>query len=138
MRESLYSRVKAIRALNTTTIATNTATNGIAVGLDQTGADFRVATLVVLAGTITDGTYAVKVQESADGSTSWTDVPSDRVQGGGSVTLSHAVLETGVIPDPSNKPFLRGVITSTATTTGGSLSAIFLLGSPSSAPVVRP
>jgi hypothetical protein len=138
MRETLYNSVKVVRALNATAVATNTATNGAAVDLDQSGADYRVATAVVLVGAYTDGTYAPKVQESPDGTTAWTDVPADRIQGGANLTAANTHTEIGVVPDPGNKRFLRVVVTSTVVTTGANIAALFLLGSPSSRPVVRP
>lgn len=137
MRESIYNRVKAVHALNLTAIATNANTDGVAVGLDQSGADYRVASVVAYAGTVTDGSYAVTVQESANGTTGWTDVPSDRLQGSGTLTASNTVAEVGVIPDPGTAPFLRVRIVSTDTTTGGSVGALFLLGSSGRSPVAR-
>jgi hypothetical protein len=138
VRETLYNSVKVVRALNATAVATNTATNGAAVDLDQTGADYRIATAVVFLGAWTDGAFAPKVQESADGSTGWTDVPAARVQGGASLGAAQAITEIGVIPDPGSARFIRVVVTSTGVTTGANVAALFLLGSPSSRPVVRP
>lgn len=141
MRETLYSRVKAVSAVPLTAITTNGATNGTAVGLDQNGQDFRVASVVVVTGTLTDGSYAVKVQESADGTSGWADVPASRINGPlPTLTLTddNAVREFGVVTDPGNASFLRVVVTASGVTTGGSVAALFLLGSPSSYPVVRP
>lgn len=137
MRESVYSRVKAVRAVNVTAVTANGNTDGVAVGLDQSGADFRVASVVALAGTVTDGTYTVVPQESADGSTGWTNVPAARLQGSAVLTASNGVAEVGVIPDPGVASFLRVRITAASVTTGGSVSAVLLLGSPGSTPVVR-
>lgn len=138
MRETLYASVKAVRALNATAIATNTATNGTAVDLDQTGQDFRIATAVILTGAWTDGTFTPKVQESPDGTTAWTDVPADRIQGGAALGSANALTEIGVVPDPGSKRFLRVVVTSTGVTAGANVAAIFLLGSSSYRPVTRP
>lgn len=137
MRESIYSRVRAVRALNTTAVSANGNTDGVSIGLDQTGADFRAASVVALAGAITDGTYTVVPQESANGSTGWTDVPAERLQGTGVLDAANEVAEVGVIPDPGAAPFLRVRIVATSVTTGGSVSAVVLLGSPSSTPVAR-
>lgn len=137
MRESIYSKVKVVRALNTATIATNTNTDGVAVGLDQSGADYRVATAVVYAGALTDGSYAAVVQESANGTSGWTDVPAARLQGAATVSAANGVAEVGVIPDPSTAPFLRIRVVSTGTTTGGSIGALLLLGSPGNTPIAR-
>lgn len=140
MRESLYSRIRVVPTIPITSITANGATNGSAVDLDQTGQDFRVAALVVVTGTITDGTHTVVVQESADGSTGWTDVPASRLQGSAiapTSSESDTVYELGVVPNPGTARFLRAVCTSASVTTGGTLSAFFLLGSPSAYPVVR-
>lgn len=138
MRDTLYSRARALRALNHSAISTNTSTNGTAVDLDQTGQDFRVAMLIAAMGAWTDGTYTFVVQESADGSTGWTNVPSDRLQGTAALGAANAVGEIGVIPDPQNARFLRCQVVSTGVTTGAAMQAVWLLGSPSALPVRRP
>lgn len=140
MRWTVYNHVKAVVSLNVAAITTNTTTNGTAVDLDQTGQDFRVATLVAVSGTLTDGTYAFKVQESADGSTGWTDIPAARLQGSNPSIASsedNVVKEVGVVPEPGTARFLRAVCTSTSVTTGGTVGAILLLGGASRAPVTH-
>lgn len=140
MRWTVYNNVKAVPSLNVQAIASSTTTNGTAVDLDQTGQDFRVATLVVVSGTLTDGTYAFKVQESANGTSGWTDVPAERLQGSNpslAATDDNEVHEVGVIPDPGNARFLRAVCTSASVTTGGTVGAFFLLAGGNSTPVVR-
>lgn len=131
MRRTLYTHVKAVPSLNVQAIGTSTTTNGSSVDLDQTGQDFRVATLVAISGALTDGTYAFKVQESANGTSGWTDVPADRIQGSNpslAATDDNEVHEVGIIPDPGAARFLRAVCTSTGVTTGGTVGALFLLG----------
>lgn len=138
MRRTVYSSVKAVRAVNTTSVVANGSTDGAAIGLDQSGADFRVVTFVLMLGDVTDGTYTAVPQESADGSTGWTNVPASRLQGSAALTTDHAVGEVGVIPDPSVAQFVRLRVTATAVTSGGPVSAVALLGEPSGYPVVRP
>lgn len=139
MRRTIYNSVRALPSLPVASRTANAAVNGTAVGLDQSGQDFRVAMLVVLAGTIADGSSALTVQESADGSTGWTDVPAGRLQGA-NITVGAAdddvVREQGVIVDPL-KPFLRAVATQSGAVTGGTLGALFLLAEPSRLPVSR-
>lgn len=137
MRETVYNQVRAVHAMNVTAISTDASTDGVSVGLDQSGQDFRVATAVAYCTAYTDGEYAVVPQESANGSTGWTDVPPARVQGSGVLAAANAVAEVGVIPDPATAPFLRVRIASTDTDVGASVGALFLLGSPSSTPVAR-
>lgn len=135
MRESLYGKIKAVRAVNATAVSANGNTDGAAVGLDQSGADFRTAMVVLSAGTLTDGTYTAVPQESATGSSGWTDVPAERLQGSATVSASNGVAAMGVIPDPAKAPFLRIRVTATSVTTGGTVSAILLLGSPGQTPI---
>jgi hypothetical protein len=137
MRDTLYNKVKALQALNVTAISTDTNTDGVSIGLDQSGRDYRVAMVVAQAGSITDGSYAVVPQESPNGSDSWTDVPAARLQGSGTLSASNTVAEVGVVPDPAVAPYLRVRITSTDTDTGGSVGAVMLLGSPGQTPIVR-
>ena len=137
VRESLYNRVKAVHALNVTAIATDANTDGTSVGLDQSGRDYRSAMVVGYCSAYTDGSYAVVVQESPSGSDAWTDVPAARLQGSGSLSAANGVVEIGVIPSPAVAPFLRVRITSTETTTGASVGALILLGSPSFTPIAR-
>jgi hypothetical protein len=137
MRESIYSRVLAVRAVDTTTIDGEGDTDGASVGLNQGGADFRVACVVLMAHDVTDGTYTATVQESADGATGWTDVPAARLEGAASVSAANEVAQVGVVPDPAASPFLRARVTASDITTGGTVSAVLLLGSPSALPVTH-
>lgn len=137
MRETLYGRIKAVRALIHSAITTNTNTDGVSVNLDQSGADFRTATLVGAGGAWTDGVYTLTPQESPDGST-WTNIPAARLQGSGVINAANQVVEIGVTPDPGTYPFLRVRVVSTGVTAGAAMQALWLLGSPSSFPVVRP
>lgn len=138
MRESIYNGVKAVAAVPLTAIAANGATNGTTVDLTQVDFNFRSVELIVMTGTLTDGTYTVTVQESANGTTGWTNIPATRLQGtltAITATQDNAIVEIGVIPDPGNARFLRAVVTAAAVTTGGTVSAIFLLASGSRTPV---
>lgn len=136
MRRSLYNSVKAVHALNVTAISTDANTDGVSVGLDQAGADFKVATAVAYCTAYTDGEFAVVPQESATGSDGWTDVPADRLQGSGVLSAANGVAEVGIIPVGS-APFLRVRIVSTETDAGASVGALLLLGSPGYTPVAR-
>lgn len=132
MRETLFAKVKAIQALNAATISTNTTTDGTSVGLAQSGKNYRSVMFVAECTARTDGTFTLTPQESANGSTGWTDVPAERLQGApAALTVANTVAEIGVIPDPGTSPFLRLRITSTLVTSGGSVTAVVLLGSPS-------
>ena len=138
MRESLYHNVRVRPSLFATVEADGTV-NGSAVAVNYNKQQFRTVLLVVTSGTLTDGTFAVTVQESANGSTGWTDVPAERLEGS-LPTLeadqNNLSKEIGVIPDAA-KGFLRAVVTAADITDGGSLNAVFILGSPNYTPVER-
>lgn len=142
MKETIYNRVKVVPCVNTAAITTVTTTSGTAIDLDQTGQDFRSVSVLVVAGAITDGSYAVAVQESANGTTGWTNIPPERLLGSIPTITNvddNKVYELGVLPDPGNAQFLRVTITSSgAITTGGTFTALLLLGQGNRTPVNRP
>lgn len=133
---SLYTESLSRMALQSAA-RTNGTSNGTSVDLGVFGNDFRSALFVVTTATITDGTHAVTVQESADAS-SWVAVPADRVQGTlpsiGSAD-DNVVFEFGVIAGTAQ--YLRVVATTTGSTTGGVFSAVAVLSEGSNNPVAR-
>jgi hypothetical protein len=137
MREPVYTRVKTLRAINHTSVVANGDTDGTAIGLDQSGVDFRSVMFVAMLGTRTDGTYTAVPQESANGTTGWVNVPAERLLGSAALATANGVGEVGVIPDPYNFPFVRLRVTAATVTTGAIVSAVALLGEPSGYPVWR-
>lgn len=140
MRVSLYNVLRVRLVMPIALRTGNAVTNSTACGLNFNTQRFRTVMLVFLTGTITDGSLALTVEESADGTTGWTAIPAARFEGAVTavaLTDDDKVYEYGVIPD-SSKPFLRAVATQTTATTGGTFGAAFILGSPDSTPVVRP
>lgn len=131
MRDTLYAKVKAVQALNSTAISSNTNTDGTAVGLDQSGQNYKSVMFVATCTARTDGTFTLVPQESATSGGTYTNVPAARLQGSGALTAANTVAEIGVIPDPGNFPFVRLRITSTSVTSGGTVTGCVLLGSPS-------
>lgn len=134
MRDTIYSRVLGVLAVNSTAVVANGNTDGASIDLDQSGQDFRSIMFVAQMGARTDGTYTLVPQESPTGSV-WTDVPAARKQGTGALVLANTIAQVGVIPDPINYPVLRLRITATVVTTGGTVSAIALVGEGSHNPV---
>lgn len=127
----MHHDVEQEKALSITSISTNTTTNGDTI--DMQG--YKSIEFVLLSGTIADGSYAVTVQEGdlADGS-DMANVASDLVLG----SADFAAADDNVakrIGSLGKKRYQRITITSTSVTTGGTLSAIAVLGFPSSAPV---
>lgn len=112
--------IKTESALDTTSISTNTDTNGN--DIDLTG-DAHGLTIIVQSGSITDGDYSFTVQESTDGGSSWSDVSSDQIVG--SIpdldsTNANEVNEVGYIGSADD---VRLQVTSTNVSTGGDFTA---------------
>ncbi|MFB7421588.1 hypothetical protein ACFC1L_44385, partial [Streptomyces sp. NPDC056210] len=131
-----------VRAKATLAIAARTATaNGTTVDRALSGASgtnewFSTAMLVVHTGAITDGTHAITVEVSDNG-TDWAAAPAAHIQGSlPSVGSSNddALYEVGYI-GPSR--YLRAVTTVAGATTGGVYGATILLGFPSVLPISR-
>lgn len=101
-------------------ISTNTNTDGSAVDM----ADFELGVMFLMAVTAyTDGDYELVIQESADGSTGWTDVAAASLIGA-TVTLSAATAGGAVMGKQgafSTKRYLRARVTSTSVTTGATM-----------------
>lgn len=92
-------------------IATATTTNGSAV--DLLGAEGPIHALALNGATdytSLDETYTVKIQESADGSTNWTDIS------GASGTITAASTVTFISTGLRSKRYVRAVITTVGTT----------------------
>lgn len=134
---NLHTQTLAVSALASAALV-NGANNGVTVDLGAFGNDFRDVLFIVQSGTVTDGSHAVTVQESADGSSNWTAVPASRILG---------TLPTIVAAD-DNKLFQLGaragtaryvrlLVTTSAATTGGVISAVAVLGAGSNNPVAR-
>lgn len=115
--------------------ALKTTTNGSAVDTVQSGG-MQDVVLIVDAGTVTDGTHAITVQESADGSTGWTNVAAGNLTGTlPSLTSSADEAVTMVAVRPT-KRYVRAVSTVTGSpATGGVYGAAFILGGPRFKPV---
>lgn len=100
-------------------IATNTTTNG--TGVDLQG--FQSCEFVIVSGTLTDGSYAINVQESDDNAT-FTDAPASAILGGEptfAATDDNVVKSVGYV---GGKRYARIQIVSTGVTTGGTLAAV--------------
>lgn len=130
MRDSMYDDTAA-RLTLATALRTNGTVNGTAVDTVGTGNYFRSAMLLVVGGTITDGTHTVALQDSDDGST-FTAVPADQVQGSLVAVTANSVQRLAYL---GAKRYLRAVVVTSGATTGGTTSAVILLAQGSGAPV---
>lgn len=137
MRDTLYTKTLVRQALPSAALDADAAVNGTTVDLGIYGNDFRTVLFVVQTATVTDGTHVFTLEESANNS-DWTAVPADRVQGSlPSVVAANddAVFQFGYIP--AGVQYVRCVVTSASTTTGGVIGAVAILSGASSSPVAR-
>ena len=137
MRDTLYNKTLTRVALPAATRTANAAVNGTSVDLGVFGNDFRTVMFVVQTGTVTDGSWVFTLQESYDNS-AWTAVPATRVQGSLPTVVAandDTVLEFGYVP--SDRQYVRVVVTSTGSTTGAAIGAVALCSEASSVPVAR-
>jgi hypothetical protein len=132
---TLADQATAVKALATTTVTT-VAVTGVAVDLGLNNNNFRDVLFVVNSGALTDGTYAVMVQECATSGGSYTAVDSSRVIG----TLpAFASTDDGVWKQFGVRPtqrYVQVVITPTAATSGGPFTVTAVLGNGSFGPPV--
>lgn len=128
MRTGLYHTTKHVLGMASASISSNTTTHaGASVDKQQTtGGDWRSVLFLVTAGTITDGTYTLKVMDSPDNST-FTDVTATDMVLGPSSTIT-ATGGTAEIEYVGNQRYVRLSIVSTGVTTGGAISARAVLG----------
>lgn len=110
------------------TINTNTNTDGSAV--DRQG--FAAATAILEVSSYTDGDYQLILQhDDDDGSGSpagtWADVPTSALINGQPSLGAAGLAKAGYVGD---KRHLRVRVTSTSTTTGATVGAIIVLGTP--------
>lgn len=131
-----FSGTLAVKALATTTI-TNSAANGNAVDLGQYGNNFRDVLFVVNSGTLTDGSYAVTVEESDSSGSGYAAVDSSRILGS---LPAYASTDDGVWTSFGVRPtkrYVRIVVTPSGATSGGPFTATAILAHGSNNPVAR-
>ena len=137
MSHSVYNNTLAVKALTYGVINSDTTTNGTAVDTALYGNNFRDILFVVTSHTLTDGTYAVTVEESDSSGSGYAAVDDWRVLGSlPSYTASedNTVKSFGVRP---TKRYVRLVVTSASTSSGGALSAVAVSGNGSNNSVAR-
>jgi hypothetical protein len=133
---TIYSNTLVQKALASATVQTGT-TNGIAIDTGVYGNNFRDVLFVVHSGALTDGSYAVTVEESDASGSGYAAVDSGRVVGSLPTFASsddNIWNSFGVRP---TKRYVRAVVTATGATTGGVLAATAVLGSGGNGPVAR-
>ncbi|MEU2801472.1 hypothetical protein [Streptomyces sp. NPDC007117] len=133
MRQSLYNNARAQLTL-AAAVRTNGTVNGTTVDLHENLDASRSAMLVVLAGTVTDGSNAVVLQESGNG-TDWTAVAAADLQGTVPALTSandEAVYELGYL---GHARYLRATVTTSGATDGGTLGAVIVRAYPRRTPI---
>jgi hypothetical protein len=119
MNRDITSNLGAPVALNAL-IVTNDVTNGSSI--DTAHYDGGIM-FVCSAPDLTDGSYAIKFQDSPDNSV-WTDVPADKLIGSlPTITTQTVALDNaprvGIF---SNDQWVRAVVTSTSVATGARIT----------------
>ncbi|MGW1801541.1 hypothetical protein ACWCQN_37900 [Streptomyces sp. NPDC001984] len=127
MRKSVYRKSKSVMALSGTTARVNGTATGTTVDRYQAGAaEYRSLMFVITTGTITDGSHAVSVQDSDDGTT-WGTPATGEVQGTAptiGATDSNKTFDVGY---SGAKRFARIQAVTTGATTGGVFTAAAIL-----------
>jgi hypothetical protein len=133
---NVYTNTLVRLALTSQTVQTSTV-NGTVIDLAAFGNNFRDVMFELTSGTLTDGTYAVTVEESDQSGSGFAAVASSRVLGSlpsFAATDDDTVKVFGACP---TKRYVRLVVTATGATTGGVLSARAICGNGSDHPVAR-
>ena len=131
----LHNNIKAQVALDITNISSNTTTNGNIIDMQEFGS----VEFILQSGTLTDGAYALLIEEGdasnlsdatavADGDLLGTEAGATFA-----ATDDNAVKKIGYI---GNKRYVRLSVVSTGTTTGGTVSAVSVKSNASDLPVV--
>lgn len=115
---------------------TNGTVNGTAVDRAEDNSMYQSAVVLVHAGTITDATHTIEVQDSDDGTT-FTAVADELLQGAEpaiGASDDNKLYEIGYL---GAKRYLRAAVTTAGATSGGTYGAVVVLGDPRVAPAVR-
>jgi hypothetical protein len=135
MAGTVYDEVLARRTVSPA-VRTNGTVNGAAVDLGQgSGGGTYEASVVIVAGTITDGSHAVAIEDSDDGSTGWAAIPAGQLQGSPPTVVAandDTQFEIGIA---QCKRHVRVSITTTGATSGGAIAAAVLVGHRRSSPI---
>jgi hypothetical protein len=129
-RKDLYQELAAATSLTPAARSANTAVNGTGVDLQNYGGNV----VLIVAGTITDGTHAFKIQDSADNSSFADAAAADVV---GSLTSFTSATTAGTVREASYigaARYIRVVATTSGATTGGLFSAVVVRGRPRTLP----
>lgn len=130
----IYNNLNDLVAFTTQAVTTDTTTAGAII--DTQG--FSSLLFVMLAGTLTDGTYTPLIEHGDDsGLSDAAAVPDDQLNGteAGAAFAATDDDVTKSIGYVGDKRYVRLSLVSASTTSGGTLSAVALRGTPNLAPV---
>ncbi|MEV5261752.1 hypothetical protein AB0L02_27395 [Streptomyces anulatus] len=132
---SLYDRT-IIKVSAAPAVRTNGTVNGTAIDRAVNGG-MRDGMLVVTTGVVTDGSHAVAIQDSADGSTGWAPISAGLLQGSTPTVVAANDSTTFEVGFGETRRFVRAVVVTSGATDGGIVGCHFALSSPRYAPVAR-
>lgn len=140
MKRTMYNLTRAAKSI-TPAVRTNGTVNGSTVDRQISGASgtaewHESALVVVSTGTITDGSHAVTVEHSDNG-TDWTTATGADIQGTAPTVVAaddDKVFEIGYV---GVKRYVRATVVTSGATSGGLFGAVVVLGFPSRAPISR-
>ena len=135
MEKDLHSNVKTLIALAVQDITSDTTTVGAII--DTLG--FESLEYSIQSGTITDGAYALKLEDGDDsGLSDAADVPTANILGVLTGFVADDDDETKRVGSISKKRYQRLSVVSTSTSTGGTnFAAQAVLGHPKTGPVAE-
>lgn len=118
-------------ALNIQAISTDTTTDGVVIDLQ----DYDSALFTMMAGTITDGDYALQLEESATGAFSGeenvvADSDLDGTEALASFTADDDDNKLGTVAYIGEQRYVRASVVSTNTSTGATVGVLVTLGHP--------
>ncbi len=128
-KKSAYSQ-----AITAITLVPAVRTTGAATGSAVGWGDCQSVMCTIIAGTLTDGSHVVELQDSDDNS-SWTAVADAYLLGTEPTITASTDDRTYDIGYTGSRKYLRVTVTSTAATTGGVIGAAFLKAFPYQAPL---
>lgn len=134
MYKELYSSYKVSNALDTQAITTDTTTNGDIIDT----AEYGSLLFVIQSGTLTDGTYTVLIHEGDESNLSDASAVADADLTNTEASASFAATDDNTVTKigyVGSKRYVRLSLVSASTSSGGTLGAIAIQGSPITAPV---
>jgi len=134
MYKELYSSYKVSNAFDTQAITSDTTTNGDIIDT----AEYGSLLFVIQSGTLTDGTYTVLIHEGDESNLSDASAVDDADLTNTEASASFASTDDNTVNKigyVGSKRYVRLSLVSASTSSGGTLGAIAIQGSPTTAPV---